>query len=251
VSTARVIPGAEPFRFDAGAVGAVLVHGFSGSPASMRPLGEYLSQNGISVVGPRLAGHGTRWEDLEPIAWVDWERDAEAALTDLSSRCPQVVLVGLSMGGAMVLHLGAKLGDRVKGVVVINPDIRRPALALAPVLRLFTRSRKGVGNDIKRPGQDEICYDRIPIKALGQLGKLYRTAQGDLPSVRVPLLVFSADEDHVAKPSNSRLVMARAGTASKELVRLGNSYHVATLDYDADLIGERTLQFIRTVTGPE
>jgi carboxylesterase len=241
----RIIPGAEPFRFDAGPIGALLQHGFSGCPASMRPMGQWLADQGVSVAGPRWPGHGTTWENLEGTTWQDWERESEAALLDLAARCSTVIAVGLSVGGGMVLHLGAKHPDKLRGVVAINADVRRPAAVLAPVLRLFTRTIKGVGNDIKKPGQDEIVYDRVPLKSVVQLGKLYRTVQRDLPSMRLPLLVLSAPEDHTVKASNSRYVMDHAGSTEKELVPLRNSYHVATLDYDAELIFERTLQFAR------
>ncbi len=240
---ARIIPGAEPFRFDAGPVGALLQHGFSGCPASMRPMGRWLADRGISTVGPRLPGHGTTWEDLEGTTWQDWEREAEAALADLARRCTSVIAVGLSMGGAMVLHLAAKHPDKLKGVVAVNPDVRRPELGLAPLIRLFTRTTKGVGNDIKKPGQDEIVYDRVPLKAAAQLGRFYRKVQKELPAMRLPLLVFCSPDDHVAKPSNSRYVIQQVGSVQKDLVTLANSYHVATLDYDAELIFERTLQF--------
>jgi carboxylesterase len=239
----RILPGAEPFRFDRGPVGVLLQHGFTGAPASMRPFGEWLAERGISVIGPRLPGHGTSWEDLETTTWLDWEREAHTALMDLRSRCHTVIAVGLSMGGALVLHLGAKHPDHLDGVAVINVDIRRPELALAPLARLFMRTSKGVGNDIKRPGQDEIVYTRVPLRAAAQLGRLYRTAARDLPSMRLPLLVFSSMVDHVAKPSNSRYVLSRVGSREKELIPLANSYHVATLDYDAELIFQRTLAF--------
>jgi carboxylesterase len=213
----------------------------------MRPMGRWLADRGISVVGPRLPGHGTSWEDLEGTTWQDWERESEAALLDLADRCSAVIAVGLSMGGAMVLHLAAKHPDKMRGVVAVNPDVRRPELVFVPLVRLFTRTTKGVGNDIKKPGQDELVYDRVPLKGALQLGKFYRTVQKEIPSVRLPLLVFSSPEDHVAKPSNSRYVMQHVGSAQKELVTLPNSYHVATLDYDAELIFERTLQFAGAV----
>ena len=239
----RLSPGAEPFRYDAGPTGALLIHGFSGSPASMRPMGEWLARHGVSTVGPRLAGHGTSWEDLDSTTWSDWEREAEAGLTELSSRCRDVIVVGLSMGGGMAVHLGARHADRLRGVVAINGMIRRPELALAPMIRLFTRTVKGVGNDIKKPGQDEIVYDRIGVRSVGQLGKLLRTADAELPTLTLPLLVFSSPEDHTVKPLNSRRIYERAGSDRKELVPLRNSYHVATLDFDADLIFERVLEF--------
>ena len=109
----RILPGAEEFRFDAGPIGVLLVHGFTGCPASMRPMGEWLAERGISSVGPRLAGHGTSWNDLETTTWQDWEREAEDGLSDLAGRCGDVIVVGLSMGGALALHLAAKHAERL------------------------------------------------------------------------------------------------------------------------------------------
>ncbi|CAN5174816.1 alpha/beta fold hydrolase [soil metagenome] len=242
----QVVPGAEAFRFDAGPVGVLLLHGFTGSPASMRPLGERLVREGISSVGPRLPGHGTSWEDLEATTWSQWEGEAESALLDLSGRCSAVVAVGLSAGAALALHLAVRQARHLRGVVAINPQIRRPELLLAPVLSRFRRTASGVGNDIRKPGQDEIAYDRVPLRAAGELGKLIRLAEKELPSLRLPLMVISSREDHVVKPSNSRLVTRKAGSSVKELVRLENSYHVATLDHDSELISSRIALFVRS-----
>ena len=252
----RVLPGAEAFHFEGGPLGVLLQHGFTGCPASMRPMGQWLSERGCTVIGPRLPGHGTSWEDLETRSWQDWERESEAALYDLAKRCSDVIAVGLSVGGAMVLHLTAKHPGELRGVVAINALVRRPDLNFASFGRLFTRTVKGVGNDIKKPGQDEIVYERVPLKAAAQLGRFLRTVDRELPSLTVPLLVVSSPEDHTVKPSNSRRVMQRAGSPTKELIGLSNSYHVATLDYDAELVFERTLEFARSVarnlpTSPE
>jgi carboxylesterase len=105
-----------------------------------------------------------------------------------------------------------------------------------------------VGNDIKKPGQDEIVYERVPLRSAVQLGKFYREVQRELPSMSLPLLVFSSVEDHVVKPSNSRYVYERAGADRKQFVSLLNSFHVATLDFDAETIFERTLEFANELT---
>jgi carboxylesterase len=138
----------------------------------------------------------------------------------------------------------------LRGLVLINPYLRDRRLAGARVARLFTRTIGGVINDIKKPGQDEVGYERIPTRTLPSLRALLRSAEAELPALRRPLLVFSSPEDHTVKPANSTLAMERAGSADKELVRLPNSYHVATLDYDAEALFERTLAFIERVTSP-
>jgi carboxylesterase len=245
-AASRILPGAAPFRHEAGPIGALLLHGFTGCPASMRPLGAWLAEHGISTIGPRMPGHGTSWEDLERTSWRDWEGEAERALDDITSRCGDVIAVGLSGGGAMALHLAAEHPDRLRGVVAINPQIHRPELALVPIVRLFRRTVKGVGNDINKAGQDELVYDRVPLRAARELRKLIRTAERELPSMRLPLLIFSSSVDHVVKPANSRMVIQKAGSGQKELVRLPNSYHVATLDHDAELIFRRVAEFARS-----
>jgi len=238
-----VRPGAEPFRFDGGPIGALLLHGFSGSPASMRPLGQFLSAHGVAVEGPRLPGHGTSVADLAGTTWEQWFAEAEAALASLETRAEAVICVGLSMGGALTAHMATQHRDRLRGLVVINPYVHDPRLAISPVAGLFVRSVKGVVNDIKKPGQDEVGYDRIPSKVLPSLNRLLKTAAADLPKIRLPLLVFSSPQDHTVKPSNARLFFDRAGTTDKEFVPLANSYHVATLDNDAPAMFDRILGF--------
>jgi carboxylesterase len=248
-SNANILPPCEPFSFDGGEdLGVLLQHGFTGCPASMRPFGEWLRDQGVTAVGPRLPGHGTTWEDLATTRWQDWVGETERALDELAKKCRNVVLVGLSMGGAIVLHLAVKHPETVRGVVAINAYVNDSRLLAAPIGALVAKSRNGVGNDIKKPGQDEISYAKIPMKALPSLGQLLRMTEKELPSLKVPLLVFSSNDDHTVKPKNSQIIMAKAGTSQKELVRLTNSYHVATLDYDAPLVFERTLAFARSVS---
>ena len=133
---------------------------------------------------------------------------------------------------------------------MINPYIQDPRLAAASIGRLFTRTVKGVINDIKKPGQDEIGYERIPTRVLPSLNRLLRSSAAQLPNVRVPLLVFSSAEDHTVRSANSKVFFDRAGSSDKEMVRLSNSYHVATLDYDALAIFDATLAFAERVAGP-
>jgi carboxylesterase len=243
----RIKQACEPFSSHGGPIGIWLQHGFSGCPASMRPMAEWLTERGMTVSAPLLPGHGTAWEDLEGTTREDWEGAAESALMDLAGRCSTVIGVGLSMGGAMVLRMVERHPDTLAGAAVINADVRRPNLALAPVVRLFTRTLKGVGNDIKKPGQNEQPYDRLPVKALIQLNRFYRGVAKDLGSVRVPLLVFSSADDHLVKPSNSQYIYDHVGSSEKDLIRMTNSYHVATLDFDAELIFERVLEFARSL----
>jgi carboxylesterase len=210
-------------------------------------MGEWLAAHGFSVVGPRWPGHGTPWRDLGEHTWPEWEETTTDAVADLASRTSGLVGAGLSVGAAMILHLAARYPARFLGVVAINPMVHRPDLRFAPLLAPFVRSVTATRNDIKKPGQDEMCSERLPMKAVAELGRFLRVVDADLPSMASPLLLFSSDEDHTVDPSNARRVAARVGTGRKELVRLTDSYHVATLDNDAPAIFERVAAFARSV----
>jgi carboxylesterase len=247
--TSEVVPEVKAFTFEGGPTGVLLLHGFTGNPSSLRPLGEALVARGHSVNCPRYPGHGTRWQDLADVRWQDWEASAVGALEKLGGRCDVVVACGLSVGAAMALHVGAERPEALRGIVAINPYLRNWRIAFAPLVRPFHRSVKGVGDDIKKPGRTEVPYDRIPVVAIVQLNRFLRSVRSELPSVRLPLLVFHSAEDHVVPRGNAEYLLRRVGSQSKELIPLPNSYHVATLDNDADTIAERTHEFIRSTVG--
>jgi carboxylesterase len=241
--TAQVMPECEAFSLEGGPLGLLLLHGWSGNPSSLRPMGEWLAERGYTVLCPRMPGHGTTWDDLEKRKWTEWTGEAERAFADIASRCQTVVAAGLSVGSALAFHLAAGQPDRLAGVVAISPYLVEPRLRFAPVVRLFRRTVKGIGNDIKKAGQDEHPYDRLPVVGLGQLGKLLSEVTRELPLVGVPVLVLASPQDHVARRGTVEYVMERLGTEDKELVVLPDSYHVATLDNDAETIFERTHEF--------
>jgi carboxylesterase len=241
-------PGTEPYRHDGGTVGALLCHGFTGSPASMRPWAEHLASGGLSVELPRLPGHGTDWRDLAVTRWPDWYAEVEHAFRRLSARCDTVIAMGLSMGGTLATHLAAQVGSGPGGVhalVLVNPSFRsdKRALSLLPLAQLVVPQVKGISNDIAREGADEIAYGQVPLRALSSLTQLWRTVEGELPTVTQPVLAFRSADDRVVERSSLQLFRRRVGSGEVETRTLHRSRHVATLDHDAELIHEQSLAF--------
>jgi carboxylesterase len=240
-------PEAEPFAADGGPVGAVLCHGLTGMPGSLRDWGTALADAGLTVRIPRLPGHGTTWKDANKTTWQDWYAELERHFDDVRSRCEQVFVMGLSMGGTVTLRLAEQRGADIAGVVVVNPSLftTRKDAKLLPLLRLFVPSFPPVGNDIKKAGVVEPAYDKLPVKAAYQLALLWKLTNADLAKVTQPLLVFTSRDDHVVEPANSTHLMDTAGSTDKRQVVLENSYHVATMDNDLPRIVDETLSFIR------
>jgi carboxylesterase len=251
--TSTVRPGAEPFAADGGSTGVLLSHGFTGSPASMTPWGRHLAEKDHTVRVPRLPGHGTTWQEMNRTRWTDWYAELDTALTELRSRCDTVVVAGLSMGGCLALRLAEQRPSDVDALVLVNPavNVNRFDIKLVPALQWIVPSMPGIGNDIKLAGQDEIGYDRTPLKALASQLVMWRQVRADLSSVTQPLLFFRSHDDHVVDETSQAIILDAVSSPVTELVTLRDSFHVATLDHDAALIMERTDAFIAEHVGAQ
>ena len=247
MTSSPVRPGAEAFSLGEGPVGVLMVHGFTGSPASMRPIGARLAARGLAVEGVRLPGHGTDIDDLRTRRWTEWVDEAGRGLDALRARCRTVVAFGQSMGGAVVLRLVASRPAGVQGIALANPYVFDARHLLIPVGRLFLREVGGVANDIAKPGEDENADERMPVPAVAEMASMLRRVRRDLPSIRVPAVILVSGADHVIPRGSARKVYERIGSERKELVPCPHSFHVVTLDHDAPLVCERLLAFVRAI----
>jgi carboxylesterase len=248
--TAPLTLPAQPDLTGGRAVGVLLVHGFTGSPASMKPWAHALAAHGYAVDVPLLPGHGTRWQDLNAVSWTDWYAEAEAAFDRLRGDCEAVLVAGLSMGGSLALRLAEMRGSQVAGVVLVNPFVSstRKELVALPALKRVVPSLRGVVNDIKKPGQDEHGYDRMPLKGLAAITQMWKVVVPDLKLVTQPLLYFRSSADHVIDASSSATVLRGVSSTDVEERMLEQSYHVATLDNDAERIFAESAEFVARVT---
>jgi carboxylesterase len=227
-------------------IGVLLVHGFTGTPASMRPWAHYLNERGYTVSVPLIPGHGTTWHDLNHVSWQEWPAKVEAELLQLKKKCSKVFLCALSMGGGNSLYVAAYNQEMIDGIVLVNPMIHIPGVQIkfVHIISRIQKSRASVGDDIKKPGITEWGYDALPLKGVAQLYKYLKLARAGLPKIQTPTLVFHSIDDHILPVSNTEIIMAELGSSEKKRIELANSYHVATLDYDAETIFENSRLFI-------
>ncbi len=242
------LPGSDPVSIDGGPVGVVVSHGFTGTPASMRPWAEHLAAAGYTVRLPRLPGHGTTWQEMNRTTWRDWYAEVDRAYLELTERCAQVFVCGLSMGGALVTKLAIEHSD-VAGMVLVNPayGTRRFDARFARYVAWAVRSQKGIGSDIKAGGQEN-GYNRTPLRAFVSLQQLWRTILPQLGAITAPIRLYTSREDHVVDDLSAELLHKLAVNTTIEQVWLEDSYHVATLDNDAQTIFDGSVEFIAAHT---
>jgi carboxylesterase len=249
-----ILPGCEPWSSPGGGPhGALVLHGFTGSPVSMRPLAEVFADAGFAVELPRLPGHGTAVADLIETGWDDWLTEAERALSALQARVPdgKVVVAGLSMGGALTAAL-AQGHPELAGIILINAPVAVPDELAAAVEEMMAGGMEvmdSIGGDIADPEADEISYGETPLRSLLTMIMAGKDVKDRLAEIGQPTLIITSRQDHVVNPDDSD-VLAEEISGPVERLWLENSFHVATLDYDKAELEAAALAFARRVTGP-
>ncbi|HEU5267096.1 MAG TPA: alpha/beta fold hydrolase [Jatrophihabitans sp.] len=245
------VPEAEPFAADGGPIGVVMSHGFTGTPATLRPWAEHLAAAGYTVRLPLLPGHGVGWRETNESRWPQWYDTIAVAYREVRARCETVFAAGLSAGGTLVTRLAEEHPDGIAGLVLVNPayGTKRFDAKLAPLIKWVVRSRPSIGGDIKKPGVMEPADDRTPVVAFASLQQLWKLTVADLAEVRAPILMYRSRVDHVVDELSAQLLKARAINTTVEEVMLEDSYHVATLDNDAPTIFQGSVRFIEARAG--
>jgi carboxylesterase len=249
------MPGAEPFAYPGGdgpegRTGVLLVHGFTGTPMSMRPWGEHLAARGFAVRCPLLPGHGTRWQDCNASTHDQWTATVGEAFDALAADCDRVFVAGLSMGGTLAVRLAETRPDDVAGLVLVNPALltQRLDAKLLPLVARITPSWAPIASDIKKAGITELAYAKLPTRAMMQLRALWAVTRADLATVTTPVIVYRSREDHVVEAVSTQVLLAGISSTDATEVVLEDSYHVATLDNDAPTIFDGSAAWIRERT---
>ncbi len=238
-----LLPGAEPVAHDDGPVGALLVHGFAGSPADLRPLALHLADEGCSVLLPRLPGHGTTWQDLAVCRWDDFHAEADRALTLLLETCRDVVVVGHGVGGALALRLAELRPDDVSGLVLLNPalELRRPSRAAALLLPVASVA---ADDEVRRGGG----YDRIPLRALRSVAHDgFDPVRDGIAAVTAPVLLVRSAQDRVVAPASTEWLLEHLPGPDVTDLALDTAGHHPQLDDDAARVEAACVDFVHRV----
>ena len=247
----KYIKGSESISIEKDSnIGILVSHGFTGTTSTMKSLCESFGAQGWSVECPRLPGHGTTWEDLSRCKYQDWIDELERSLVKLKENANLIFMVGLSMGGALTLSLASRHPE-FKGIILINhlAVMKEMKYIFVPYLRKFIKSVKAIGNDVKNLDVKEITYDQTPLEGVYQLILLTKNIARKIKKIDQPVLIFKSKIDHVVPQYNVGYTVDRLSSNEIDIVKLDNSYHVATIDYDHELIVEKSIKFIKKNLG--
>jgi carboxylesterase len=232
-------------------VGVLLIHGYTGSVAETRPMGEYLAEQGWMVRCPLLPGHGTTPEDLIRVRWQAWAAEAESALRELQSDCDTVFVGGLSLGSLLTLWLGAQHPE-IAGLIPMSPAVKlqNRLLPLTLFLRHLVKydpTSSLADEDLGDPEaiQRIWCYDQTPLWGAGEIYLLQREVLKALPAIRQPILIFQGRRDAAVHPEAGPLLRGKIGSTDKTLIWLENSGHNVLADGERESLWARSYAWMR------
>jgi len=240
----------EPFMFRGSVdTGILLLHGFTGSPAEMRRLGEFLSDQGYMIYAPLLSGHGETPEKMEKTTWHDWWQSTVQGYKTLQSEgCKQIIAIGLSMGGILALNLARQYP--LTAVVSLSAPIflRDRRAFLAKLLYRFHRFEKVKGSKPEHIAAEHFTYDEMPVRCVASLYEFIQKVKRHLWEVVVPALICQGELDETVIPKSAQYIYDHIGSEEKSLIWYPHSSHVITLDHEREKLFGDIHMFIKKQT---
>jgi carboxylesterase len=235
----------EPFFYPGGKTGILLIHGFTGTPSELRPMGQYFKDRGYTVHAPLLAGHGTSPEEMEQTGWRDWWQSAVDAYDRMRAEpLEKLYVAGLSMGGCLSLALAAQ--KPVDGVIPMCAPIyiRDRRAFLARVVAPFYRYKKRSSHRDPHIEAHLCPYDLTPVRCVAELTRLIRHVKSMLADVKVPALIVQAGKDELILEKSADYIYEHISSTDKEISWYERSTHIITVDRERNELFKEIEQFI-------
>lgn len=231
-------PLAAPFSFPEGKHGVLLIHGFTGSPAHMLPLGKALHEKGFAVEGILLPGHGTQPQDMGSVSWQDWLLAVRQAAQKMKGQYEHFSVAGLSMGGVLALLLAEEMHLTACVTLAAPMKTTNKFRALAPLLAPFypTITKGEKGSRALLDAAYDIGYDQYPTVSVGHLSALIRRARQHLSLIRCPLLAVQSRKDEAVTADSPDIILNEISSQTKARLWLQDAPHVCTLSAEAPQI---------------
>lgn len=222
----------QPFDFKGGKHGVLLIHGFSGTAAHMRLIGEELHRQGFTVKGINLPGHGVSMEAMGKTTWQDWLQAAKAAFLELKAECDLVSVGGLSMGGVLTLLLAEQMDVCCAMPISAPMAVQNKFMPFARVGSLFVKTVYW-GNDEHRASLMDMNYHYgypgFPTKCAAGLAKLIGMARRNLHCITCPVLAVQSRADETISHDSADVIMAGVSSEKKAALWLEKVPHVCTI----------------------
>jgi carboxylesterase len=237
--------------------GCVVIHGLTGTPATVACIKDGLLKAGYRVSAPCLAGHGGSMEDLARVSWREWYDTVRIAYNALRRDVDRVYCVGSSLGALLSLKLAIDEGWGVRALALLGTPMRLsmlnrialPVVCYSPLRWIVKAVPKSMEKNLADPEAREMYAElstpMIPVRAALELNALREEVETHLGRVANPLLMLHALKDRVAPIKHLRIVKSGVKSDIIEIVPFSRSRHVIAMDYEKDDVLRATVDFFR------
>ena len=237
------------FFWKGGKTGVLLLHGLTATTAEVRPLAKRLLDEGYTVSGILLPGHGTTPENLSQTDRKDWIKASEEAYNELKRECSSVIVGGESVGALIALRLASDYPE-IKGLLLYAPAMSLAASFLKKVFLVMVSPfvfslKKKIPKD--REGMPWQGYKINPLRTGVQLLKFQLEIKQRLCRIYQPILIIQANLDETGDLRSGDIILRRVKSAVKEIYWMEKSGHVVILDKQFEEVLNTTLEFIQKI----
>ncbi|MFA5536067.1 MAG: alpha/beta fold hydrolase [Bacillota bacterium] len=244
------LPIKESFFLPGNEIGCLMVHGFGSTPGEVAGLGQLLHQQGYTIKGTLLAGHGTSPGKMAKTSWRDWYHSLEEDIVFLRTSCSEVWVFGLSLGGALGLYAASQgLLDGLVAMAAPTGLVDRKA-RYAKYARFFmpyTKLKLTTSQQEFNRRSGRYVYPKWPLKAIGSLYDFIQISNQSLHKIIIPTLIIHTRIDEVILPGSGQEIYQKINSPIKELVLLENSGHIVTESLEKDVVNEKAVGFIKRI----
>jgi carboxylesterase len=255
-----ITAGGQPYFLPGGPFGCLLIHSFTCCPKEIRWLGTQLNEAGFSVLAVRLFGHATLPEDLHRARFQDWIANVEDGLTLLQHQCEKLIVIGISLGGALALIAGAKL--KTDGIVAIATPYSVPTASRIWGLKVLIRLMQLVGLRgramIKTPfsheldailPSDRLSYEAFPPRVLLEVNGLFSEMQRVLPRISAPTLLIDGEVEREGEMTAASQILEHLSAKRTKLLRVRPIHTEDERTQERERISTAIIQFVASLSG--
>lgn len=251
----EIVKGCEPFEIKSSKTKAVLLlHGLGGCPHEVSLVGEFLANNGYTVIAPRYPGHGAKGKVMSSYGWQDWYKVAETEYLDLSKKYDEVYVLGFSTGGTLTLKLAEKYN--IKKIILLSPFIYisykwyyilRPETYLTTVGSFINdwpadMTLVHINDPVAR--SKYVRGDYFSFKATRSALELINNVKNDIDKIKSPVLIIHSKGDETTDYTGSEYLYKNIGSTDKKFITLNKSNHIVGLDYEKRKVFREIKNFI-------
>jgi len=232
-------------------IGILLLHGYTSSPYEFCSLAKFLSDKGLTVYAPKIAGHGTSPEDLAQTTIEQWQDSVKLAYQFLEPTVKKIFIIGGSFGGNLAFDLATRPDVKLTGIVSLGTPIWIRMHRLLK-FRLFTygwffknyKKRSYDWHSIYI-NEQQVVYPVIPTSNLRRFFYFLKyITPNNLEEITIPVLIIQAKADVVVRPKSAKYIHQHLKSTDKEILWIDGFNHCLAMDKKCESVYQEIYNFI-------